>query len=241
MAPKNSIGDAYKLFFQNLFNFQGRTRRSDYWPVVIINSLAVSFVSGIISGIFSGIASSSGSTALASIGSGISSLLSLALTVLELGLVVRRLHDAGKEWTYLLFSLIPFVGWIIVLIPLLKDSEPGDNKFGPNPKGAYGDPNGFNQGYAPQQPYAAAPQQPYAPQQQPYAAPQQQAYEAPQQQAYAPQQPAYEAPQPQAYEAPQQQAYAPQQPVYEAPQPQAPVAPVAPPEPPVCLLLLIYA
>ena len=161
MAPKHTISEAYQLFFQNLFNFNGRTRRSDYWRVVIINSLVAGFVAGIFAGIF-GEESATAST--------ISGLINIAVWVLELGIVVRRLHDTGKEWTYLLFSLIPLVGWIIVFVALVKDSDPGDNQFGPNPKGV------ANVAYqAPQQPYGA-PTQTYMPPQpaepaQPYAAP----------------------------------------------------------------------
>ncbi|MBR0411984.1 MAG: DUF805 domain-containing protein [Eubacterium sp.] len=242
MAPKKSLPEVYQLFFANLFNFKGRTRRSDYWPVVILNSVAVSVVSGIISGIASGIASSSGSTAVASIGSAITSIISLAVSVLELGLVVRRLHDTGKEWTYMLLALIPFVGWIIVLIPLLKDSDPGDNQFGPNPKGFYADPNGYNQGFAPQQQfnaqqaYAPQPQDPYAPQAPAYnAAPQPQEQYIPQPQAPVEPQPVY-TPQPQAPFEPQPVApveqQAPVTPQFDA-QPAAPVEPQAPVMPPI--------
>ncbi len=111
MAPKHTISEAYQLFFQNLFNFNGRTRRSDYWRVVIINSLVAGFIAGIFAGIF-GEESATAST--------ISSLINIAVWVLELGIVVRRLHDTGKEWTYLLFSLIPLVGWIIVSLLWLR-------------------------------------------------------------------------------------------------------------------------
>lgn len=34
-----------------------------------------------------------------------------------------------------LIALIPFVGPIILLVFLCGDSRPGDNRFGPNPKG----------------------------------------------------------------------------------------------------------
>jgi len=31
--------------------------------------------------------------------------------------------------------LIPFIGWIVLLIFMVLDSEPGTNEYGPNPKG----------------------------------------------------------------------------------------------------------
>jgi uncharacterized membrane protein YhaH (DUF805 family) len=88
MAPKHTISEAYQLFFQNLFNFNGRTSRSDSWRVVIINSLVAGFIAGIFAGIF-GEESATAST--------ISSLINIAVWVLELGIVVRRLHDTGRN------------------------------------------------------------------------------------------------------------------------------------------------
>lgn len=229
MLPQKPLAESYQLFFKNLFNFNGRTRRSDYWRVILINAVVAGVASGIIGGIFGGLtavaynnyAYTAGSV-LSAISSIITSLISLAVFVLELGITIRRLHDVGKDWTYYLLGLIPIVGGIIVFIALVGDSQPGDNQFGPNPKGvsapAYQAPA---QGYAPQQNYGYAQQQPA----QPYAAPQQ-----PAQQYAAPQQPA------QQYAAPQQPAQpyaAPQQPAqqYAAPQPAQPAQPAAPAQP----------
>jgi uncharacterized membrane protein YhaH (DUF805 family) len=51
-----------------------------------------------------------------------------------LGLMVRRLHDIGKDWPYIFIALIPFVGGIILLVWACQEGNPGDNQFGPNPK-----------------------------------------------------------------------------------------------------------
>ena len=59
----------------------------------------------------------------------------LAVLLPSLAVLVRRLHDIGKKWTWMLMSLIPVVGWIIVIVYCCRDSQPGDNQFGPNPKG----------------------------------------------------------------------------------------------------------
>lgn len=46
---------------------------------------------------------------------------------------IRRLHDQGLSgWFYLLF-LIPSLGGLIELIFMLQPSNPGANKFGPQP------------------------------------------------------------------------------------------------------------
>lgn len=50
-----------------------------------------------------------------------------------ISVVVRRLHDTGRSGTWLLIGLIPLVGFLII-VPLCKDSDEGDNIYGPNPK-----------------------------------------------------------------------------------------------------------
>ncbi|MDH6239656.1 DUF805 domain-containing protein [Aurantimicrobium minutum] len=67
---------------------------------------------------------------------GLTSLVAFGLLLPSLGYGIRRLHDINKSGWFLLFILIPFVGWIFLLVWLVKDSDPGDNRFGPNPKAA---------------------------------------------------------------------------------------------------------
>ena len=47
---------------------------------------------------------------------------------------VRRLHDIGKRGEYIFVGLVPFFGGITLLVLLCKDSEKGNNEFGPSPK-----------------------------------------------------------------------------------------------------------
>ena len=49
-------------------------------------------------------------------------------------MTVRRLHDVGKSGVNLLFYFLPIAGPIILIIFLATDSEPRENKWGPNPK-----------------------------------------------------------------------------------------------------------
>ncbi len=61
-------------------------------------------------------------------------LYALSVFIPSLAVVVRRLHDVGKSgWMYLIL-FIPIIGAIWIFVLLLKDSEVGDNKYGPNPK-----------------------------------------------------------------------------------------------------------
>lgn len=61
-------------------------------------------------------------------------LYSLAVLLPGLAVAVRRLHDIGKSGLFYLFVFIPLVGAIILLVWFCKDSEPGANAYGPNPK-----------------------------------------------------------------------------------------------------------
>jgi uncharacterized membrane protein YhaH (DUF805 family) len=58
----------------------------------------------------------------------------LAVFIPSIAVEVRRLHDIGKSGWWLLISLIPIVGIIVLLIWFIKDSQPGTNQYGPNPK-----------------------------------------------------------------------------------------------------------
>ena len=59
---------------------------------------------------------------------------SVVILVPSLALCVRRLHDIGKSGWWQLIS-ITGIGAIILIIWCAKDSTPGVNKYGPNPKG----------------------------------------------------------------------------------------------------------
>jgi len=101
-------------------DFKGRARRKEFWMFALVNfvvSLVISIVGSII-----------GTTLL-------STIYSLAILLPSLGVGVRRLHDVGKSGWYMLASLIPVIGWIWLLILAVQDSQPGDNQWGPNPKG----------------------------------------------------------------------------------------------------------
>jgi len=62
-------------------------------------------------------------------------LYSLGVLIPGLAVSVRRLHDIGKSGWMLLIVFIPLVGWIWLLVLMVTDSEPGENQYGPNPKG----------------------------------------------------------------------------------------------------------
>ncbi len=65
----------------------------------------------------------------------------LAAFIPMLACGVRRLHDSGKSgWLYLI-ALIPFIGGLILFVLLLLNGDPGENRFGRNPRDG-GEPAG---------------------------------------------------------------------------------------------------
>ena len=66
--------------------------------------------------------------------SAVSYIWSLATLIPGLSLSFRRLHDVGRSGLYLLWLLLPIVGWSMVIVQYAKDSQPGSNQYGPNPK-----------------------------------------------------------------------------------------------------------
>lgn len=108
----------YTKAFKPYINFEGRSRRKDFWYFVLIN-LIISIALGMIDG----------KSNL------ISNLYSLAVFLPSLGLGVRRLHDTSRSGWWVLINLIPIVGWIVFIVFAATDSTPGTNKYGPNPKG----------------------------------------------------------------------------------------------------------
>lgn len=47
---------------------------------------------------------------------------------------VRRLHDIGKSGWMWLVGLIPLIGLIWLLVLFATNGNPGENKYGANPK-----------------------------------------------------------------------------------------------------------
>jgi uncharacterized membrane protein YhaH (DUF805 family) len=118
--------DAVKICFNKYVDFSGRARRSEYWWWVLFTVL-VGIVASIIDSIL-GTRNSSGTGVFGG-------LADLALLLPSLAVGARRLHDTGRSGFWLFLWLLPCIGWIILIVFFVMDSQ-GDNKYGPSPKGA---------------------------------------------------------------------------------------------------------
>lgn len=115
---------------KNYATFEGRARRKEYWLFVLFCWLAVVallIVDDIIG------------TINEKVGVGLlSGLFVLAALIPALAVTVRRLHDTNRSGWWILIKLIPVVGALVLLVFTVQDSQPGANRFGPNPKGVIG-------------------------------------------------------------------------------------------------------
>lgn len=112
---------------------QGRARRKEYWYFVLVNTLinfAITFVLAFVEEFF-GLFPQTPEYVLANLGSGV---LSLLLLIPTCCVQTRRLHDVGKSGWMQLVLLIPIIGAFWLLFLMVRDSDPGPNQYGPNPK-----------------------------------------------------------------------------------------------------------
>ena len=132
--------EAVASVFRQYAEFNGRARRSEYWYFVLFNGLIYAAMFAVSSLILTAGVSGRTMSSMSSALSGMSLLYvlygiySLATIIPGLALCCRRLHDIGRPGSYMLFVLIPFVGWIFVLIWVLQEGDHGPNRFGPDPK-----------------------------------------------------------------------------------------------------------
>ncbi|GAB7256466.1 DUF805 domain-containing protein [uncultured Polaribacter sp.] len=107
----------YLKVLKQYADFKGRARRKEYWMFVLINAIISFTIKFIMQG-----------TLVSPETSLIETIYSVAVFLPSLAVGVRRMHDAGKSgW----FLLIPFYNLYLAC----TDSENGENKWGPNPKG----------------------------------------------------------------------------------------------------------
>jgi uncharacterized membrane protein YhaH (DUF805 family) len=110
--------------WRNVSDSSGRSRRREYWWFTLGNLvlfLAIHLIEALVFGLELEIYP-------------ISAIFNFVAALAGIVVTVRRLHDIGKSGWWILIGIIPFVGWLILLIFTLRDGEPGSNQWGPNPK-----------------------------------------------------------------------------------------------------------
>lgn len=117
--------EAYKKFWKGYVDFEGRSTRSDYWFVYLVNVL-ITFAYFLLQAVFGGLVAVTDSSFLAVISLILLLIFfaySIAAFLPSIALTVRRLRDAGYNWPYIFVTFIPFVGWIILIVLLCKPTK----------------------------------------------------------------------------------------------------------------------
>ncbi|MEU1779715.1 DUF805 domain-containing protein [Streptomyces abikoensis] len=112
--------DWYIAVLKKYAVFSGRARRQEYWMFTLISTV-ISIVLAIADAVFG-------------TGSLIGTVYVVAVFLPSLAATVRRLHDTDRSAWWILFGLIPVVGWIVLLVFMCLDTKPEPNKYGPSPK-----------------------------------------------------------------------------------------------------------
>ena len=114
-------------------DFQGRSRRKEYW-MFYLGIIIVTVILSILAGVTGGLAET-GASFIGTVFLGLLVLFYLALLVPSLAVQVRRFHDQDKTGWLILLAFIPLIGGLIVLVFMCLEGTKGPNRFGPDPKG----------------------------------------------------------------------------------------------------------
>ncbi len=106
--------------------FSGRATRAEFWYFTLF-SIIITIVLTIIDEVM-------GTTTPEGILGILGSIYGLLVFLPSLAIAVRRLHDINKSGWWILISLIPIIGSIILLVFYCTDSK-GNNEYGINKKG----------------------------------------------------------------------------------------------------------
>ena len=124
-----------KVVRDNYLNFSGRARRKEYWMFTLVYTIILfgcTVLDNMLGTVFM---MDGGALGQISMGYGWAyTICGLVHFLPSLSLVVRRLHDVGKSGWFYLIILIPFIGFIWILILFCTEGQKEENKWGPDPK-----------------------------------------------------------------------------------------------------------
>ncbi|HOB13458.1 MAG TPA: DUF805 domain-containing protein [Novosphingobium sp.] len=125
------------LPYRRYADFSGRSRRMEY-RMYRLFEFGVVIVWVVLAGVLSGTAGTVGGDTAGGIVGSLSGLLIILFALFSfipgLAVTVRRLHDTNRSGWFILISLIPLVGSIVLLVFLFSEGTRGPNNYGEDPK-----------------------------------------------------------------------------------------------------------
>ena len=135
-----SFPEAVKMFFQRYTDFQGRSRRSEYWWVALFNLIIAAVWAVLFFGLGGMDMQSEQISPIGMVLVGVIGLYGLAVIIPSIALFVRRLHDINQTgWIYLglvIAGMIPVIGLLASIAQIVIACIPGTkgpNKYGDDP------------------------------------------------------------------------------------------------------------
>jgi uncharacterized membrane protein YhaH (DUF805 family) len=119
----------YLKVLRQYADFNGRARRTEYWMFALFNTIAMIVL--IVLDNLLGLAFVTGSYGPL----GLIYILATLLPTLAVG--VRRLHDTGRPGLWMLLSLVPLAGLVLIVFFAMEGVR-GPNAYGPDPKAPAG-------------------------------------------------------------------------------------------------------
>lgn len=128
---KESIFIYYIDAIRHYTDFNGRTKRKDFWMFMLVNFIIV--VSALLLGLIILTLTIDGFFAY------IVMIIMFILSIIYSGFIlfpllsisVRRLHDQDRSGWFILFNVIPWIGNLAVVILMALPGTPYDNRYGP--------------------------------------------------------------------------------------------------------------
>ena len=123
--------------YRRYTDFSGRSQRKEYWMFALFSAIVTLVVLALM---FGGMPAMDEYGApgdpgmMFYVGIGLLVLFGLGSIVPSIAVQVRRFHDQDKSGWFVLLSLIPFIGGLIVLVFMFLEGTKGPNRFGPDPK-----------------------------------------------------------------------------------------------------------
>lgn len=114
---------AVQTCFSKFLDFTGRAQRSEFWYFFLF-----SFLLQLLIEVATGSEVASG-------------LASLGLLIPSIAVGARRLHDTSRSGWWQLLVLIPLLGWIVLLVFMVKRGDEGENDYGYDPLDRTVDPH----------------------------------------------------------------------------------------------------
>ena len=109
------------LPFARYFDFQGRSTRKEYWLFFLFWAIGY-FVTGAID------IANNPETTIGPVGP----TFALATIIPLYSVSIRRLHDIDRTGWWILISLIPLIGGIVLIVFACTQGTKGVNRFGPS-------------------------------------------------------------------------------------------------------------